>query len=61
MVNQAPKRLKYEGLTLLGSSDANISKSPQEARLETFPNPEPSRNYRVRILGAYLLPPVLLG
>ena len=32
-------------LTLLGRSEARIPASPSEARLETFPNPAPHRNY----------------
>ena len=32
-------------LTLLGRSEARIPASPAEARLETFPNPAPRRNY----------------
>ena len=32
-------------LTLLGHSEARIPASPSEARLETFPNPAPRRNY----------------
>src|SRR5690348_1364633 len=34
--------------TLLGHSEATIPASPAEARLETFPNPAPERNYRIR-------------
>src|SRR5262249_39140650 len=34
-------------LTLLGHSDAKLPASPAEARLETFPNPAPQRNYRI--------------
>jgi 7-cyano-7-deazaguanine reductase len=34
-------------LTLLGRSEAGIPASPAEARLETFPNPAPRRNYHV--------------
>jgi len=34
-------------LTLLGRSDAKLPASPANARLETFPNPEPNRNYRI--------------
>lgn len=34
-------------LTLLGRSEAKISASPVQARLETFPNPAPNRNYRI--------------
>ena len=32
-------------LTLLGHSEARIPASPSEARLETFSNPAPNRNY----------------
>jgi 7-cyano-7-deazaguanine reductase len=32
---------------LLGHSDAKLPSSPGEARLETFPNPAPRRNYRI--------------
>src|SRR4029434_9114689 len=34
-------------LTLLGHSDARLPASPAEARLETFPNPAPQRDYRI--------------
>lgn len=34
-------------LTLLGRSEARLPTSPAEARLETFPNPAPRRNYRI--------------
>jgi 7-cyano-7-deazaguanine reductase len=34
-------------LTILGRSEAKIPASPTEARLETFPNPAPRRNYRI--------------
>jgi 7-cyano-7-deazaguanine reductase len=34
-------------LTILGRSEAKIPASPAEARLETFPNPAPRRNYRI--------------
>src|SRR5512132_4517370 len=34
-------------LTLLGDGDATLPAPPAEARLETFPNPEPRRNYRI--------------
>jgi len=34
-------------LTLLGRSEARIPASPADARLETFPNPAPNRNYRI--------------
>jgi 7-cyano-7-deazaguanine reductase len=38
---------KTSRLTLLGRSDAKLPASPAEARLETFPNPAPNRNYRI--------------
>jgi 7-cyano-7-deazaguanine reductase len=34
-------------LTLLGHGDARLPASPAEARLETFPNPAPERDYRI--------------
>jgi 7-cyano-7-deazaguanine reductase len=34
-------------LRLLGRSEARLPASPAEARLETFPNPAPRRNYRI--------------
>jgi len=34
-------------LTLLGQSEARLPASPAEARLETFPNPAPDRNYLI--------------
>jgi 7-cyano-7-deazaguanine reductase len=34
-------------LTLLGHSEATLPTSPDEARLETFANPAPDRNYRI--------------
>jgi len=40
---------RYAGLTLLGSSEATFPKSPQQARLETFPNPNASRDYWIRL------------
>jgi 7-cyano-7-deazaguanine reductase len=38
---------KTSRLTLLGRSDAKLPASPTEARLETFQNPAPNRNYRI--------------
>src|SRR5437763_14004393 len=38
-------KAKTSRLTLLGRSEARIPASPAEARLETFPNPAPRRNY----------------
>src|SRR5262245_53247534 len=40
---------KYAGLTLLGNSQASFPDSPQQAKLETFPNPFPQRDYWIRI------------
>lgn len=41
------KRTKPPGLTLLGKSEASLPASPNEAKLETFPNPA-RRGYRIR-------------
>jgi 7-cyano-7-deazaguanine reductase len=41
------KRNVKPGLTLLGRSEAKLPSSPDQARLETFPNPA-KRPYRVR-------------
>jgi 7-cyano-7-deazaguanine reductase len=41
------KRKRAGELTLLGHSDAKLPASPAEARLETFANPAPERNYRI--------------
>src|SRR6201982_2723661 len=38
-------KAKRSNFTLLGRSEARIPASPTEARLETFPNPAPPRNY----------------
>src|ERR1700756_1486224 len=38
-------KAKRSNLTLLGRSEAKIPASPSEARLETFANPAPGRNY----------------
>ena len=40
-------KIKTSRLTLLGRSAAKLPASPAEARLETFPNPAPRRNYRI--------------
>ena len=40
---------KYAALTLLGNSQAAFPKSPQQATLEAFPNPNPQRDYSIRI------------
>jgi 7-cyano-7-deazaguanine reductase len=42
-------KAKPSKLTLLGHSDVKLPASPDEARLETFPNPAPQRNYRIRL------------
>ena len=41
------KRKRAGELTLLGHGDAKLPASPAEARLETFPNPAPKRNYDI--------------
>ena len=41
------KRKRAGELTLLGHSNERLPASPAEARLETFPNPAPERNYRI--------------
>jgi 7-cyano-7-deazaguanine reductase len=41
------KRKHADELTLLRQSDARLPASPSEARLETFSNPTPERNYRI--------------
>ena len=41
------KAKRVDRLTLLGRSEARIPASPAEARLETFANPAPRRNYRI--------------
>ena len=40
-------KAKPSKLTLLGHSEAKIPTSPVEARLETFANPAPRRDYRI--------------
>jgi 7-cyano-7-deazaguanine reductase len=40
---------KYANLTLLGNSEAAFPKSPQEATIETFPNPKPTRDYSIHL------------
>jgi 7-cyano-7-deazaguanine reductase len=47
-MNQVRKK-KYAGLTLLGNPRAAFPKSPRRARLETFPNPKPGRDYTIRL------------
>ena len=41
------KAKRASRLTLLGRSERRLPRSPNEARLETFPNPAPLRNYRI--------------
>lgn len=40
---------KYAALTLLGNPQAAFPKSPQQATLEAFPNPNGQRDYSIRI------------
>jgi 7-cyano-7-deazaguanine reductase len=40
---------KFPGLTLLGHSGKSLPTSPDHARLETFPNPNPRRGYWIRL------------
>jgi 7-cyano-7-deazaguanine reductase len=41
------KRKRTDDFRLLGHSDVKLPDSPSKARLETFPNPAPQRNYRI--------------
>jgi 7-cyano-7-deazaguanine reductase len=41
------KRKRADAFRLLGHSDVKLPSSPAEARLETFPNPAPKRNYQI--------------
>jgi 7-cyano-7-deazaguanine reductase len=41
-----PRAKKSDRLTLLGRSESRIPASPEQARLETFPNPS-KRDYRI--------------
>jgi 7-cyano-7-deazaguanine reductase len=43
------RKHKYAGLTLLGNSQAAFPASPQKAKIETFPNAFPQRNYWIKI------------
>ena len=43
------KRKRAGEFRLLGHSDAKLPASPADARLETFPNPAPNRNYRIHL------------
>jgi 7-cyano-7-deazaguanine reductase len=42
-------RKKYPELTLLGRTGFSFPKSPERARLEAFPNPQPRRDYWIRL------------
>lgn len=48
MISKTRNR-KYAALTLLGNSQAASPKSPHQATLEAFPNPNPKRDYSIRI------------
>jgi 7-cyano-7-deazaguanine reductase len=39
----------HDSLTLLGNSQASLPTSPSRAKLETFPNPNPKRNYSIQL------------
>jgi 7-cyano-7-deazaguanine reductase len=39
----------YPDLTLLGSSEAAFPESPEQAKLESFPNPRPKRDYWIHL------------
>jgi len=41
------KRKHADAFRLLGHSNVKVPSSPAEARLETFPNPAPRRNYHI--------------
>src|ERR1043166_974790 len=43
------RRSKYSGLTLLGNSKAAFPHSPKKAKIETFANSFPMRDYWIRI------------
>jgi 7-cyano-7-deazaguanine reductase len=46
---RSKKSQPYPHLTLLGNSVASFPDSPRSARLETFPNPKPNRDYWIKI------------
>jgi 7-cyano-7-deazaguanine reductase len=48
-VKNQKKNKKYAALTLLGNSQATFPKSPQQATLEAFPNPNVQRDFSIRI------------
>ena len=43
------RKKKNAGLTLLGNSEAGFPKSPQLAKIETFPNPKPTRDFSIHL------------
>ena len=42
-------RSKYAGISLLKKSEARYPETPDEARLEAFPNPRPGRDYWITL------------
>jgi 7-cyano-7-deazaguanine reductase len=46
---KSARNKNYNGVTLLGNTQARIPTSPEKARLETFPNPNPKRDYSIRL------------
>jgi len=48
-VKNQKKNKKYAALTLLGNSQAAFPKSPHQATLEAFPNPNVQRDFSIRI------------
>jgi 7-cyano-7-deazaguanine reductase len=44
-----PRTKKYASLTLLGRTEASLPKSPRQAKIETFANPKPARDYTIRL------------
>jgi 7-cyano-7-deazaguanine reductase len=48
-MNRSRNKKKYAGLTLLGNTQATFPVSPQKAKLETFANASPQRDYWIRI------------
>lgn len=49
MNGQMSRNRKYAGLTLLGNSEAQFPASPDKARIETFANPKPDRDYMIHL------------
>lgn len=48
MIKRARNK-KFANLTLLGNSEAAFPKSPLQAKIETFPNPKPNRDYSIHL------------